>query len=77
MGFCVFNTVAIGARYAQEEYGAERVLIVDWDVHHGNGTQDLFYSDGTVFYMSTTRRRFIQEPGRPLRRATDPDPAEI
>lgn len=53
MGFCLFNNAAIGARYAQAQYGAERVLIIDWDVHHGNGTQDIFYNDPTVFYFST------------------------
>ncbi|HVG21571.1 MAG TPA: histone deacetylase [Blastocatellia bacterium] len=53
MGFCLFNNAAVGARYAQSRYGAERVLIIDWDVHHGNGTQDIFYRDPSVFYFST------------------------
>jgi acetoin utilization deacetylase AcuC-like enzyme len=53
MGFCILNNVAIAARYLQEVHGAGRILIVDWDYHHGNGTQDIFYEDGTVFYFST------------------------
>ena len=53
MGFCVFNNVAVAARYAQKKHDAERVAIIDWDVHHGNGTQDIFYKDGSVFYFST------------------------
>jgi acetoin utilization deacetylase AcuC-like enzyme len=53
MGFCLFNNLALAARYAQRQYGAERVLIADWDVHHGNGTQDIFYEDGTVLFFST------------------------
>jgi acetoin utilization deacetylase AcuC-like enzyme len=53
MGFCLFNNVAIAARYAQEVKGAKRVFILDFDVHHGNGTQDAFYHDPSVLYMST------------------------
>jgi acetoin utilization deacetylase AcuC-like enzyme len=53
MGFCFFNNVAIAARHAQQAYGAERVAILDFDVHHGNGTQDIFWSDPSVLYAST------------------------
>ncbi|MCR4314808.1 MAG: histone deacetylase [Planctomycetes bacterium] len=53
MGFCLFNNIAIAARYAQKERGFERALIVDFDAHHGNGTQDIFYDDGTVGFFST------------------------
>ncbi len=53
MGFCFFNNAAIAARHAREAHGAERVAIVDFDVHHGNGTQDIFWDDATVMYAST------------------------
>ncbi|MBM4275300.1 MAG: histone deacetylase [Deltaproteobacteria bacterium] len=52
LGFCFFNNVAVGATYLLEHYGLERVAIVDWDVHHGNGTQHLFEADPRVFYLS-------------------------
>jgi acetoin utilization deacetylase AcuC-like enzyme len=52
MGFCLFNSVAVAARALQQEHGVQRVLIVDWDVHHGNGTQDIFYGDPDVYYLS-------------------------
>ncbi|MER2600319.1 MAG: histone deacetylase [Caldilineales bacterium] len=53
MGFCLYNHVALAARAAQAEHGVQRVLIVDFDVHHGNGTQDAFYSDDSVLFFST------------------------
>ncbi len=53
MGFCIFNHAAVAARYAQAVHGVGKVLIVDWDVHHGNGTQDVFYKDESVYFFST------------------------
>jgi acetoin utilization deacetylase AcuC-like enzyme len=53
MGFCIFNQVAIASRYAQREHGVGRVAVVDFDVHHGNGTQDIFWSDASLMYCST------------------------
>jgi acetoin utilization deacetylase AcuC-like enzyme len=64
MGFCIFNNVAIAARYAQRKHSVARVLIVDWDVHHGNGTQDIFYSDPSVFFFSTHQWPLYPGTGR-------------
>jgi acetoin utilization deacetylase AcuC-like enzyme len=61
MGFCLFNTVAVLARWLQAEGHAERVLVLDWDVHHGNGTQDIFWEDPTVFFISL--HQFPHWPG--------------
>lgn len=63
MGFCLFNNVAIGARYAQRQHGIERVAILDWDVHHGNGTQHVFEEDPTVFYISLHQYPFYPGTG--------------
>jgi acetoin utilization deacetylase AcuC-like enzyme len=63
MGFCLFNNVAIGARYALRNFSLQRILIVDWDVHHGNGTQNSFYEDPRVLYFSTHRYGFYPGTG--------------
>ncbi len=52
MGFCLFNNVAVGAKYAKQKYNLDRVVIIDWDVHHGNGTQEIFYHSPEVYYFS-------------------------
>ncbi len=64
MGFCIFNNAALAARYAQRHASIERVLIADWDVHHGNGTQDIFYEDPSVFYFSTHQWPLYPGTGR-------------
>jgi acetoin utilization deacetylase AcuC-like enzyme len=61
MGFCLFNTMAIGAAYLKHQHGAKKILIMDWDVHHGNGTQDAFYEDPGVLFIST--HQFPYYPG--------------
>ena len=63
MGFCLFNNVAITARYLQRHHGLKRILIIDWDVHHGNGTQDVFYDDPTVLFFSIHQYPFYPGTG--------------
>jgi acetoin utilization deacetylase AcuC-like enzyme len=72
MGFCLFNNVAVAAAHARAAHGLERVLIVDWDVHHGNGTQDAFYADPTVTFFSSHRSPFYPGTGAENETGTGP-----
>ncbi|MFQ5681717.1 MAG: histone deacetylase [Candidatus Binatia bacterium] len=63
MGFCLFNTIAIGARHLKRHYGVKRILLMDWDVHHGNGTQDAFYQEPSLLYVSTHQYPFYPGTG--------------
>src|SRR3954451_5948485 len=65
MGFCFFDHAAIAARHAQRKYGIARAAVVDFDVHHGNGTQDIFWTDPTVMYCSPPQMPLPPEPGAP------------
>ncbi len=68
MGFCLFNNAAIAAHHARETYGAERIAVVDFDVHHGNGTQEIFWSDADLFYGSTHQMPLYPGTGAPTER---------
>jgi len=70
MGFCLINNVAAAAHHARDAHGAERVAVVDFDVHHGNGTQDIFWRDAGLFYGSTHQMPLIRAAGTPARRVS-------
>jgi acetoin utilization deacetylase AcuC-like enzyme len=65
MGFCIFNNIAIGARHATKRHRVERILIADWDVHHGNGTQEVFWSDGSVLFFDVHQHPWYPGTGSP------------
>ena len=72
LGFCLFNNIAITARYLQQQHGLDKILILDWDVHHGNGTQHSFESDPSVFYISTHQYPFYPGTGAHSETGTGP-----
>jgi len=76
MGFCFINNVAVGAAYARTAYGVDRVFILDWDVHHGNGTQEIFEDDPAVFYCSVHEHPSFCFPGTGRRMETGTGPGE-
>jgi len=69
-GFCYYNTIAIAARYAQKEYGFKKILIVDWDYHHGNATEAMFYDDPSVLYFSTHDQYAYPGTGDPVKKGS-------
>jgi acetoin utilization deacetylase AcuC-like enzyme len=71
MGFCLFNNIAIAAQYALAAYGLERVCIIDWDVHHGNGTQDIFYGSPSVLFCSLHQLPLWPNTGEPYETGTN------
>ena len=72
MGFCLFNNVAVGVRHAQRKHGIARVAVLDWDVHHGNGTQDIFYDDPSVLFISLHQYPFWPGTGARNERGVGP-----
>ncbi|MGQ9689446.1 MAG: histone deacetylase family protein [Desulfobaccales bacterium] len=76
LGFCFFNNIALGAVYLLEQFGLERVAIVDWDVHHGNGTQHMFESDPRVFYLSLHEDPYSCYPGTGFRQEEGKGPGK-
>lgn len=72
MGFCVLSNIAIAAKYAQQKYGVGKILIADWDVHHGNGTQDIFYTDDSVLFFSSHQSPWYPGTGAATETGTGP-----